>query len=153
MKISMMMTMMTMMRLGTPRAATVKANTDMKLWGLARLLANLFLVLSSLSSFSSWIRSFSSLPFVFHHYMLHFYPHRDSYRKILLESAQRKRRQYEDFLAKVPLLGKRQVFLSLIFMNKFYNWVQSCEMSILLHRAYLWNQILPEEKRVNRDKF
>jgi len=49
---------------GTPRAATVKANTDMKLWGLAR----------------------------------------DSYRKILLESAQRKRRQYEDFLAKVPLL-------------------------------------------------
>merc|ERR550534_1272974 len=49
---------------GTPRAATVKAITDMKLWGLAR----------------------------------------DSYRKILMESAQRKRRQYEDFLAKVPLL-------------------------------------------------
>ena len=53
MMMTMMMTMMTMMRLGTPRAATVKANTDMKLWGLARLLANLFLVLSSLSSFSS----------------------------------------------------------------------------------------------------
>ena len=34
----MMMTMLTMMTLGTPRAATVRANTDMKLWGLARLL-------------------------------------------------------------------------------------------------------------------
>ena len=30
---------------------------------------------------------------------------------------------------------------------------QSCKMSVLLHRANLWNQILPEEKRVNRDKF
>ena len=30
---------------------------------------------------------------------------------------------------------------------------QSCEMSMLLHRAKLSNQILPEEKRVNRDSF
>ena len=30
---------------------------------------------------------------------------------------------------------------------------QSCEMSNLLHGANLLNQILPQEERVNRDKF
>ena len=30
---------------------------------------------------------------------------------------------------------------------------QSCEMSNLLHGSNLLNQILPQEKRVNRDKF
>ena len=30
---------------------------------------------------------------------------------------------------------------------------QVCEMSIFLHRANLLNQILPQEKRVNREKF
>ncbi|CAG0899643.1 unnamed protein product [Darwinula stevensoni] len=49
---------------GTPRAATVKAKTDVKLWGIDR----------------------------------------DSYRRILMGSTIRKRKMYEDFLAKVPIL-------------------------------------------------
>merc|ERR1711935_690695 len=49
---------------GTPRAATVKANTDVKLWGIDR----------------------------------------DSYRRILMGSTIRKRKMYEEFLAKVSIL-------------------------------------------------
>uniref|UniRef100_A0A1I8JK81 cAMP-dependent protein kinase type I regulatory subunit n=1 Tax=Macrostomum lignano TaxID=282301 RepID=A0A1I8JK81_9PLAT len=49
---------------GTPRAATVKAKTDVKLWGIDR----------------------------------------DSYRRILMGSTIRKRKMYEEFLGKVPIL-------------------------------------------------
>merc|ERR1712168_1605713 len=49
---------------GTPRAATVKASTDVKLWGIDR----------------------------------------DSYRRILMGSTIRKRKMYEEFLAKVSIL-------------------------------------------------
>jgi len=49
---------------GTPRAATIKAATDVKLWGIDR----------------------------------------DSYRRILMGSTIRKRRMYEEFLSKVPIL-------------------------------------------------
>merc|ERR1712131_230236 len=49
---------------GTPRAATVKAKTDVKLWGIDR----------------------------------------DSYRRILMGSTLRKRKMYEEFLSKVPIL-------------------------------------------------
>ena len=51
---------------GTPRAATVRAVTDVKLWGLDR----------------------------------------DSYRRILMGSTIRKRKMYEEFLSRVPILGK-----------------------------------------------
>ena len=53
---------------GTPRAATVKAASDVKLWGIDR----------------------------------------DSYRRILMGSTIRKRKMYEEFLAKVSILGKRK---------------------------------------------
>ena len=49
---------------GTPRAATIKAATDVKLWGIDR----------------------------------------DSYRRILMGSTIRKRKMYEEFLSKVPIL-------------------------------------------------
>ena len=49
---------------GTPRAATIKASTDVKLWGIDR----------------------------------------DSYRRILMGSTIRKRKMYEEFLSKVPIL-------------------------------------------------
>ncbi|PAA93613.1 hypothetical protein BOX15_Mlig016081g2 [Macrostomum lignano] len=49
---------------GTPRAATVKAKTEVKLWGIDR----------------------------------------DSYRRILMGSTIRKRKMYEEFLSKVPIL-------------------------------------------------
>jgi len=49
---------------GTPRAATIKAKTDVKLWGIDR----------------------------------------DSYRRILMGSTLRKRKMYEEFLSKVPIL-------------------------------------------------
>lgn len=49
---------------GTPRAATVKAKSDVKLWGIDR----------------------------------------DSYRRILMGSTIRKRKMYEEFLSKVPIL-------------------------------------------------
>jgi len=49
---------------GTPRAATVKAKSDVKLWGIDR----------------------------------------DSYRRILMGSTIRKRKMYEEFLGKVPIL-------------------------------------------------
>lgn len=49
---------------GTPRAATVKAKSDVKLWGIDR----------------------------------------DSYRRILMGSTLRKRKMYEEFLSKVPIL-------------------------------------------------
>lgn len=49
---------------GTPRAATVKAKTDVKLWGIDR----------------------------------------DSYRRILMGSTIRKRKMYEEFLARVSIL-------------------------------------------------
>jgi len=51
---------------GTPRAATVRSKTEVKLWGIDR----------------------------------------DSYRRILMGSTIRKRRMYEEFLSKVPILGK-----------------------------------------------
>jgi cAMP-dependent protein kinase regulator len=51
---------------GTPRAATVKAASDVKLWGIDR----------------------------------------DSYRRILMGSTIRKRKMYEEFLAKVSILGE-----------------------------------------------
>ena len=51
---------------GTPRAATVKASTELKLWGIDR----------------------------------------DSYRRILMGSTIRKRKMYEEFLAKVAILGE-----------------------------------------------
>jgi len=50
---------------GTPRAATIKAKVDVKLWGLDR----------------------------------------NSYRRILMGSTIRKRKQYEEFLGKVPILA------------------------------------------------
>jgi len=50
---------------GTPRAATIRARTDAKLWGLDR----------------------------------------NSYRRILMGSTIRKRKQYEEFLSKVPILS------------------------------------------------
>ncbi|CAG0906638.1 unnamed protein product [Cyprideis torosa] len=49
---------------GTPRAATVKAKTNVKLWGIDR----------------------------------------DSYRRILMGSTIRKRKMYDEFLARVPIL-------------------------------------------------
>lgn len=49
---------------GTPRAATVMAATDVKMWGIAR----------------------------------------DSYKRVLMESTIRKRKQYEEFLGTVPIL-------------------------------------------------
>jgi len=49
---------------GTPRAATIKATSEMRLWGMDR----------------------------------------DTYRKILMESAMKKRKEYEAFLNKIPLL-------------------------------------------------
>ncbi|VDN19618.1 unnamed protein product [Dibothriocephalus latus] len=51
---------------GTPRAATVKAHTEVKLWGIDR----------------------------------------DSYRRILMGSTIRRRKMYQDFLSRVPILGK-----------------------------------------------
>lgn len=51
---------------GLPRAATVTARTNVKLWGIDR----------------------------------------DSYRRILMGSTIRKRKMYEEFLSKVPILGK-----------------------------------------------
>ena len=66
---------------GTPRAATVKAASDVKLWGIDR-----FETISS--------------------YWTHFhYCYRDSYRRILMGSTIRKRKMYEEFLAKVSILG------------------------------------------------
>jgi len=50
---------------GTPRAATIKAKSDCKLWGIDRM----------------------------------------SYRRILMGSTIRKRKQYEEFLSKVPILA------------------------------------------------
>lgn len=54
---------------GLPRAATVTARTNVKLWGIDR----------------------------------------DSYRRILMGSTIRKRKMYEEFLSKVPILGKKGV--------------------------------------------
>ena len=51
---------------GTPRAADVRARTQLKLWAIDR----------------------------------------DSYRRILMGSTQKKRRMYEEFLSKVSILGK-----------------------------------------------
>lgn len=55
---------------GTPRAATVRAKTDVKLWGIDR----------------------------------------DSYRRILMGSTIRKRKMYEEFLSRVSILGKYNLF-------------------------------------------
>ena len=66
---------------GTPRAATVKAASDVKLWGIDR-----FETISS-----RWTP---------HHFC-----YRDSYRRILMGSTIRKRKMYEEFLAKVSILG------------------------------------------------
>jgi CRP-like cAMP-binding protein len=57
---------------GTPRAATIKASTEVKLWGIDR----------------------------------------DSYRRILMGSTIRKRKMNEEFLARVPILGKNDLSLS-----------------------------------------
>ena len=67
---------------GTPRAATVKAASDVKLWGIDR-----FETISS-----CWT--------------LYHFCYRDSYRRILMGSTIRKRKMYEEFLAKVSILGK-----------------------------------------------
>ena len=61
---------------GTPRAATIKASTEVKLWGIDR----------------------------------------DSYRRILMGSTIRKRKMYEEFLSKVPILGKKN---SISFLFSF----------------------------------
>ena len=58
---------------GTPRAATIKASTEVKLWGIDR----------------------------------------DSYRRILMGSTIRKRKMYEEFLARVPILGENDLSLSM----------------------------------------
>ena len=66
---------------GTPRAATVKAASDVKLWGIDRF--------GTISS--CWT--------------LYQFCCRDSYRRILMGSTIRKRKMYEEFLAKVSILG------------------------------------------------
>ena len=64
---------------GTPRAATVKAATDVKLWGIDR----------------------------------------DSYRRILMGSTIKKRKLYQEFLSRVPILGKLN-FMNIICLTMEY---------------------------------
>ena len=67
---------------GTPRAATVKAATDVKLWGIDRS-GQVRSLLSSLTLLS-----------------------RDSYKRVLMESTMKKRNMYGEFLNRLSVLGK-----------------------------------------------
>ena len=45
------------------------------------------------------------------------------------------------------------LYIMIIIVSTICMIMQSCKMSNLLHGANLPNQILPQEKRTNRDKF
>ena len=79
---------------GTPRAATIKASTEVKLWGLDR----------------------------------------DSYRRILMGSTIRKRKMYEEFLSKVPILGKEsQLLFQIKFLASLSNFCSTTIQMLLLY--------------------
>ena len=80
---------------GTPRAATVKAASDVKLWGIDRY--------AGVNTFWGFCGIFELLQPFFCSKGTSCY--RDSYRRILMGSTIRKRKMYEEFLAKVSILG------------------------------------------------
>ena len=67
---------------GTPRAATVMAGSDVKLWGIDRS-GDHYCPHSTLTSLS-----------------------RDSYKRVLMESTMKKRNMYGEFLNRLSVLGK-----------------------------------------------
>ena len=85
---------------GTPRAATVKAASDVKLWGIDRYVcwSQYFCECNAGNS-----GIFELLQPLFCSKGTSCY--RDSYRRILMGSTIRKRKMYEEFLAKVSILG------------------------------------------------
>ncbi|VDP56075.1 unnamed protein product, partial [Schistosoma margrebowiei] len=66
---------------GTPRAATVRAKTEVKLWGIDR----------------------------------------DSYRRILMGSTIRRRKVYQEFLCRVPILACETYPQSSLYETFFFN--------------------------------